>query len=239
MTVSVVIPAYNEEKYLPKTLESLKNQVRGDFDYEVIVVDSSSTDKTAQIAKNYGARVLRIPKVTPAFARQKGIEVAQGEIIACIDADTLVPKDHLTTVVSEFEKDPGLVGLTGIIDGWGGSFWQNFLYKWVNTLFAKLNFLLGRHGFQGQSFALRREAFFKIGGFRVELHTGEDFDLGIRMAKIGKVKFLFKTFGVSSLRRTKEGLSKTVSRGFLSYLRVVWRVPLGKTKEKEPFPAIR
>lgn len=238
MLVSVVIPAYNEEKYIAKTLKSLVNQLHPGFNYETIVVDSRSVDQTAKIAESYGAKVLRIPKKTPAFARQKGIEAARGEIIVCLDADTFVPKDYLTTIVSEFRKNPSLVGLTGIIDGWGGSFWQNFLYKWVNTLFLLINYLLGRPGFQGQSFAFRKEVFHKVGGFRTDLHTGEDFDLGIRMSRVGKVKFLLKTVGISSLRRTKEGLSKTVSRGFLSYLRVVWKLPL-KSREKEPFPAVR
>jgi len=239
MFISVVIPAYNEEKYLPKTLESLKNQISPNLNYEIIVVDSGSNDRTAEVAKNYGAIVLKTKKKTPAFARQKGVEKAKGEIIICLDADTMAPRNLLKIISREFEKDQKLVGLTGIIDGWGGSFWQNFLYKWVNTIFAKLNHLLGRYGFQGQSFAFRKEAFFKIGGFRTELYTGEDFDLGIRLAKVGKIKFLFKTLGISSLRRTKEGLSKTVSRGFLSYLRVVWRFPFGRPQEKEPFPAVR
>lgn len=238
MFVSIVIPAYNEEKYLDKTLESLVNQPHPNFDYEIIVVDSASTDKTAEIARGYGVKVLSVPKKTPAFARQKGAEAARGEIIVCVDADTRVPPNHLKTVVSEFKKEPNLVGLTGIIDGWGAPFWQNFVFKWANTLFFTLNYLLGRHSFQGQSFAFKKEAFTKIGGFRVELHTGEDFDLGIRLAKVGRVKFLFKTVGITSLRRTKEGISKALNRGFLSYLRVVWRLPV-KSREKEPFPAIR
>lgn len=239
MLVSVVIPAFNEEKYLPSTLASLQAQNHPDFDYEVIVVNSESTDKTAQVAEKYGVRVLNIPKRTPAFARQKGTEAAQGEIICCLDADTIVPQNHLLTIVSEFKKDPPVVGLTGIIQGWGGSFWQNFLYKWVNTLFSRLSFFLGKPGFQGQSFAFRKSAFMAIGGFRTDLHTGEDFDLGYRLSKIGKIKFVPKVFGISSLRRTKEGLSKTISRGFFSYLRVVWRFPFGKPQEKEPFPAVR
>lgn len=238
MLVSVVIPAYNEEKYLPKTLESLQNQPHPDFDFEVIVVDSGSTDKTGEVAKKYGARVLRTIKKNPAFARQKGVEQAQGEIIVCVDADTTVPKDHFLAVVSEFKKDPSLVGLTGVIDGWGGPFWQNFFYKWINTIFFQLNYLLGRPGFQGQSFAFKKSAFLKIGGFKTDIYTGEDFDLGFRMSKIGKIKFLARVMGISSLRRIKEGLSKTVSRGFLSYLRVIWKLPFTK-KEKEPFPAIR
>lgn len=239
MLVSVIIPAYNEEKYLPKTLKALQNQLHPNFDYEIIVADAQSTDKTAEIASQFGAKVLSVPKINPAFARHKGVEAAGGEIIACVDADTPVPKDHLATVVSEFAKDPEAVGLTGIIEGWGGPFWQNFIYKWANTLFCKLNFLLGRYGFQGQSFAFRKSAFERIGGFNTKLHTGEDFDLGYRLSKIGKIKLIPKTFGISSIRRVKEGPLKTVSRGFLSYLRVVWKFPFGKKSEKEAFPAIR
>lgn len=239
MLVSVVIPAYNEEKYLAKTLGSLQNQVHPDFDYEVIVANGQSTDRTVEIAKQYGARVINVPKVNPATARQKGVETAQGEIIACIDADTLVPPNHLQMLVREFSQDPTAVGLTGIIEGWGGSPWQNFIYKWANTFFCKLNFLLGRYGFQGQSFAFKKSAFLEIGGFNTQLHTGEDFDLACRMSKVGKIKLVPKTFGISSVRRIKEGPLKTISRGFLSYLRVVWKIPFKKPREKESFPAIR
>jgi len=239
MLISVVIPAYNEEKYIGRTLESLKNQAHPDFDYEIIVADARSTDNTAAIAKEYGARVINVPKINPATARQKAVEVSSGEIIACIDADTVIPKDHLQTLCYEFGRDQKAVGLTGIIDGWGGYFWQNFIYKWGNTLFCKLNFLIGCYGFQGQSFAFRKSAFVKIGGFNTSLHTGEDFDLGNRMSKVGVIKLIPKTFGISSIRRIKEGPLKTISRGFLSYLRVVWKIPLNQKTEKEEFPAIR
>ncbi len=239
MFVSVIIPAYNEEKYLPKALTALQSQLHPDFDYEVIVANARSTDKTKEVAQQYGARVLDVPKINPATARQKGVEASQGEIIACVDADTTVPKNHLQTLVKEFNEDPFCVGLTGIIEGWGGNFLVNFIYKWINTLFCKLNFLLGRFSFQGQSFAFRKSAFTRIGGFNTQLHTGEDFDLANRMAKVGKIKLVPKVFGVSSVRRIKEGPIKTISRGFLSYLRVVWKLPFGKPREKESFPSIR
>ncbi|TSC53733.1 MAG: glycosyl transferase/polysaccharide deacetylase [Microgenomates group bacterium LiPW_16] len=225
MLVSIVIPAYNEEKYLPKTLESVFAQTH--------------TDKTSEVAKKYDVRVLRTIKKTPAFARQKGVEVAQGEIIVCLDADTFLPKDHLLTVVSEFKKDAKVVGLTGIIGGWGGNPWERFGYKWANAIFIPLSFLFGKPGFQGQSFAFRKTAFLRIGGFKTDIYSGEDMDLGFRMSKIGKIKFLPRVMGISSVRRIKEGpILKTISRGFFSYLRLLWGLPVAK-KEKEPFPAIR
>jgi cellulose synthase/poly-beta-1,6-N-acetylglucosamine synthase-like glycosyltransferase len=142
-------------------------------------------------------------------------------------------------VVSEFEKDDALVGLTGFIDAWGGNFLQRLAYKWSNILFITLSFALGKPGFQGQSFAFRKSAFMKIGGFKTYVHTCEDMDLGYRMSKVGRVKLLFKILGVSSIRRiNNEPLLKAVSRGFLSYLRLLWGLPITQ-KEKEPFPAIR
>lgn len=240
MLVSIIIPAYNEEKYLGLTLKRLNEQLHPNFDFEVLVANAQSSDKTIEIAEKYGAKILSVPKINPATARQLAIEKAQGEIVCCIDADTLVPKNHLANIVEEFEKDQETVGLTGIIEGSGENKLVNFVYKWGNTLFSKLNFLLGKTGFQGQSFAFRKSAFQKIGGFNTQLHTGEDFDLGCRMSKIGKIKLIPKTFGISSTRRLKEGPLKTISRGFISYLRVVWKLPIGKKKtETESFPAIR
>ena len=80
--MSVVIPAYNEEIYLFSCLESVRNQ---DYagEYEVIVVDNASTDNTAQIARDWGARVVYESRRSPACARQKGVEVAKGNMHDC------------------------------------------------------------------------------------------------------------------------------------------------------------
>lgn len=239
MLVSVIIPAYNEEKYLPATLQSIKSQQPEDFDYEVIVADAQSTDQTAQVGKDFGAKVISVPKLNPATARQKAVEQSKGEIICCVDADTQIPKNFLKLIAKEFRNDPQAVALTGIIEGLGRNPLFNFIYKWGNTFFSKLNFLLGRPGLQGQSFAFRKTAFKKIGGFNTSLHTGEDFDLGIRFSKIGKVKLTPYTFGFSSTRRFQEGPAKAISRGFFSYLKVVWKIPFYKKFETEEVPAIR
>lgn len=238
MLVSVVIPAFNEEKYLPKTLGSVYNQAHPGFEYEVIVVDSASTDKTCEIAQKFGVRVIKTKKKTPAFARQKGIEIAQGEIIVCLDADTLAPKDYLKTVVQEFTSHPEVVGLTGVIAAWDGHPLLNFLYQWTNEIFIKISALLGKPGLHGQSFAVRKSAFMKIGGFKTDVFSNEDMELGYRLSKIGHIKLLPKVVGISSVRRVKEPLWKSITRSLLSYLKLIWRLPF-QGKEKEPFPAVR
>ena len=80
--ISVVIPAYDEEKYLPRSLASLDSQTYPRPRFEVIVVDNASTDRTAEIARAHGARVVREERKGVGRARQSGAEAAQGEIIA-------------------------------------------------------------------------------------------------------------------------------------------------------------
>ena len=98
--VSIVIPTLNEEKYLPILLQSIKKQ---DFkDYEIIISDAFSIDKTIEIAKEYGARVIRDKKKLPARQRNNGVKIAKGEIILFLDADTKLPDDFLLTTYSDF-----------------------------------------------------------------------------------------------------------------------------------------
>src|SRR4029077_2365310 len=95
--VSVVVPAYNEEKNLPLALASLLNQELKDF--ELIVVDNGSTDETPVIAKKLGARVIGENRRGVAHARQAGFLSSKGGIIATTDADTVVPPDWLSRIV--------------------------------------------------------------------------------------------------------------------------------------------
>ena len=82
--LSIIIPALNEENYLPLLLESIKKQ---DFkDYEIIVADAGPKDKTVQIAKNYGCKIA--PGGLPAKGRNQGAKIAQGDLLLFITADT-------------------------------------------------------------------------------------------------------------------------------------------------------
>jgi len=84
--ISVIIPAANEEKTLPFCLASLKKQTFSNF--EVIVIDNNSTDKTAAVAQKFGAKVVSEKKQGIIYARERGFQEAKGEIIARTDADT-------------------------------------------------------------------------------------------------------------------------------------------------------
>ena len=98
MLISVVIPAYNEEGYIGDLLNSIQAQIYKD--YEVIVVDSYSSDKTKEIAKKFGARVIETPKSNIATARNVGINAAKGEIIGLIDADYVLDKEVFEEVAN-------------------------------------------------------------------------------------------------------------------------------------------
>src|SRR3989344_2814273 len=102
LKISVVIPAYNEEKYIAKTLKSLINQ---DFPrelFEIIVVNNGSTDKTHQVAEKFGVKVIRYNKVQGvSAARDVGSRIAEGEIIAGTDAYTVVPRHWLKTIEND------------------------------------------------------------------------------------------------------------------------------------------
>lgn len=114
MEISVVIPAYNEEQFLPRCLHSLRKQTYPKNQFEVIVVDNNSTDKTAYIARQFGTRVLFEAKRGVTYARQNGANSALGDIIVGIDADCEVGPGFLQQVAKEF-KNKKIVGLCGTV----------------------------------------------------------------------------------------------------------------------------
>ncbi|MEE4356407.1 MAG: glycosyltransferase [Desulfococcaceae bacterium] len=91
LSYSVIIPAYNEEEWLPRTLTALKNAMdQSSLPGEVIVVDNNSTDRTAEIARKQGARVIFEPVNQIARARNAGGRAARGKFLLFLDADTLM-----------------------------------------------------------------------------------------------------------------------------------------------------
>jgi len=103
MKVSVVIPVYNEEKYIERCLESLQNQQeKAD---EIIIVNNNSTDKTYDLAKKYPVTIIREPIQGITFARNRGFNTARGDIIARSDADTIIPSDWIKKIKANFQKN--------------------------------------------------------------------------------------------------------------------------------------
>jgi len=203
--ISVVIPAFNEEKFLPSCLESLRNQ---DFkNFEIIVVDNNSTDKTAKIAKKFGVKVIKEKRQGVAFARQRGFFEAKGKIVATTDADTILPKNWLSKIFEEFEKDKDLVAFGGSCIFYSGPISAKLASRFLLYPYLLLDkFFSGGWNLMGCNMAIKKDAFLKVGGFDTSLKLNEDIEISYRLRKIGKVildpKFKVKTSG----RRYRHGL---------------------------------
>lgn len=204
MTISVIIPAYNEEKYLPRTLDTIRALDRKPD--ELIVVDGGSTDGTAAVAKKHGATVLTIPHRGIGFARQKGLEKATGDIVAFTDADTVVPKNWLSKIEETLSR-PGVVGVFGnfiVPDGW-------LPYRlYVNTIQQVGNWLWW-HIFRvpwapGQNTAFLRQAGMQAGGYPVDYKIAEDIEMAKRLITVGKLVYRPDLLVTSSGRRGNEGI---------------------------------
>ncbi|MBI2617745.1 glycosyltransferase [Candidatus Gottesmanbacteria bacterium] len=205
MKVSIIIPAFNEEKYIGKTLTSIRNLRRDGLDVEVVVVDAHSTDKTAAIAKEFGARIVNEPHLGIGFARQQGILHAGGDIVAFTDADTTVGKDWLMQHVSALQK-PNVAltfGMFRVVDG------RFPYYHYINyiqpLIYAFLYYFAKVPIASGQNLAFWRKKALSIGGFNDHIEVMEDIDLAVRMTKIGKVVYLPHCTVYSSGRRSHEG----------------------------------
>ncbi len=181
MKISVVIPAYNEEKQISKCLQSLMEQeVKPD---EIIVVDNNSTDKTAKIAKAFFVRVVHEAEQGMIPARNRGFNEAQGDIIARTDSDTILPKDWIKKIKSDFEKND-VGGVTGPF------FYNDFLLK--TTFFAKAYFfvvskLVHAPILFGPNMSIKKELWNKVKNqvCRNDKIVHEDIDLSIHVAQNG------------------------------------------------------
>ncbi|MEX0621982.1 MAG: glycosyltransferase family A protein [Candidatus Woykebacteria bacterium] len=231
--ISVVIPAFNEEKYLADCLESLQNQSLHRANYEVIVVDNNSSDKTAEIAENYGIRVVGCQTQGVAAARAVGSEAAYGEIIAGTDADTAVSNNWLEKILFHFHNDHELVGLTG------PAYLKktNFLFSKSSyiafDLFQRFNFLIGKPTFSGFNYAVKAEAYGKIGGINPDLASAEDIDLSFRLAKEGKVRYFSDVLVYTSGRRIQKDPIGFFRHNLTNYYLMI------RGKNPEPFKPIR
>jgi glycosyltransferase involved in cell wall biosynthesis len=227
MKISFVIPAYNEEAYIGKCLQSILKQIKNNnIDWEIIVVNNASTDRTREIALSYqGVKVIDEPRKGLPKARQAGYLIAKGDLIANVDADNMLPKGWVSRVLNEFLHHERLVGLSGPLIYHDLSKFKNlqvkmfYAFGYVSYLFT--HFVIRKGGMlQGGNFILKKSALDKVGGFNTDIDFyGEDTDIARRIQRAGYVKFTFKLPMYSSGRRmAKEGLFATGLRYALNYL---------------------
>jgi len=240
MKLSIVIPAYNEEAFIGKCLESIATEIApGRFDVEVIVVNNASMDRTGEEARFFPfARVVDEPRKGLVRARQTGYEASSGELIANVDADTLMPAGWIQTVLKEFSADQKLVALSGpyiyydlsSLTNWSILFWYRMgqIITFFNTLFTKRSGTM----LQGGNFILRRTALEQAGGFDLDFDFyGEDTAIAKLMSYYGKVKFTFHLPMYTSGRRLQtEGISTMAVKYGINFL---WTIIFSKPYTKK------
>jgi glycosyltransferase involved in cell wall biosynthesis len=180
--ISFVIPAYNEQRYISQTIQSIRQHIGDRYSYEVIVVDHGSTDATAQLAAAAGADVYSAPEAgTISELRNIGVSHAGADVLIFLDADTTITKDWIINfpeTFGEVHRNPLI--LTGSkreippTAGWVSRLW----YRPVAT--EKVPTHLG-----GGHIITTKKLFNAIGGFSTDLDTGEDYDFCIRAKKSG------------------------------------------------------
>jgi glycosyltransferase involved in cell wall biosynthesis len=199
--LSIVIPAKNEEEVLPKLLDSIKSQTF--TDYEVILADAHSTDKTVEIARSYGAKI--VEGGMPGPGRNKGAVAAQGEVIAFLDADVQLPNaKFLGDCMAEMDKK-GLDIATCKVKPMSRKPLDRALHEVYNA-YAIATEKINPHA-PGFCILVRRHAHEGIKGFDEQVVFAEDHDYVQRAHGRGHSFGILRShpIGVSVRRLDKDG----------------------------------
>ncbi len=193
MKISVIIPTLNEEKYIGKTIDSIKTQ---EMDCEIIVVDGGSTDNTIKICEEKEVKIIELKKRGIGLARNVGAQIARGEYLIFIDADTILKKDFWRIIKNELQEN--VVGSC-----YFGCYDTRF--KFVYKIASNLMFLMNKINFTrltGFCLFCSKKEFLKVGGFDEKLALCEDHDLGKRLKENGNlIKIIRKELVKTSSRR--------------------------------------
>lgn len=182
---SVVVITRNEEAVIGNCLRSVSQGFAG-YRYEVIVVDSASTDQTVAIARGSGARVIRLTNsvpLRPSVGRCVGLRASRGKWILFLDGDCVLDPAWLAPAAQAFKAEPGLAGVAGEMEHIPLSRdreAKRFVYAYPNSDYREADYLAG-------SAAYKREVLDIAGGFNPFLYASEEAELGARLRKHGYV----------------------------------------------------
>ena len=186
MKISIVIPVYNSSSTLKECLDSIFSSTFKD--YEVIVVSGNSTDDSIKIAKQFQIKIIELPENKgPALARNKGFQVAQGDIILFLDSDVIINKNSLSLIIDKFSlaEVNAIQGIYSHEPNYkylATQFYQSYLcyYVWPENKKYATTLVTG-------CFAIRKEIFNKFGGFDVNIENAscEDEKFGYSLIEKG------------------------------------------------------
>ena len=226
--ISLIVPAYNEEKYLPALLDSVeaaRARYRGEpGDIEVIVADDGSTDGTAALAEARGCRVVRVAARCIAGARNAGARVARGEIVAFVDADSRIHPETFNAIAETMSGDRIVAGMTGVtMERWSAG---------IAVTYALMVPLVWLTGFDTGVVFCRRADFEALGGYDETLKVAEDVKLLLALRRLGKrtgrrLKRVTRIKAIASAR-------KFDAHGEWHYLRLLILAPYYLSRARRP-----
>lgn len=183
--LSIIIPVLNEEKMIGRCLEALQQSYFSRLEFEIIVVDNGSTDRTLEIVHSFRQclliAILHCPGVHISALRNLGAQSARGEILAFLDADCIPSREWLAEARHMFqENNAGVIGSFYALpqpSSWIANVWYRYHYdnKVGDVTYVPAGDLF-----------VSRSTFFSVGGFDEELETNEDYDFCVRVAQTGK-----------------------------------------------------
>lgn len=207
MDFTIVIPVLNEEKRIGPCIKALLDQDYPKDKYEILIVDNGSHDTSVKIIQSYERvgdprlKLLFEPKGGITFARQRALEEAKGTYYITTDADAIPPKGWLKSAKKVFDKDPGIVGITGPTYGHDADIFTNQFLAYGGLLAANTP----KHKvIMGCNMAFVTDKARQVGGFILGEHKyHEDSIISVRLRKIGRLKVDKEFYNYISARRYK------------------------------------
>ena len=233
--VSIIIPALNEEHYVPVLLESLSN-IQAPID--IIVVDGTSTDGTVRVVEKFiprfsGDRLLRVVSSGRGISRQRnyGTTLAKHAILLFLDADVVIPSPaHYEKMVATFERKKYVVA-SPLIEGLERHIVADLIYGGFHVL-QRIYLFFGRAYFPGACMLTRKDVFTALGGFDTSHHVAEDLEYSLKAARYGTPGLLDVHIPTSTRRFKRYGywsVCKTYTTGALRVM-FTGRIPQRHTR---------
>ena len=223
MDLSVIIPAFNEEKLIRESIKRIQSGIQevfeDDFRWELILSDNASTDSTARIAKELGAVVVSESMHQISRVRNTGAGIAKGNFLLFIDADSYPPKELLKEVKENLTLKKSL-GAGTTVDVQGGKLWSKLQMERLNPFMRLFSYTWG-------AFVLcRRDVFEEIGGFSEGLFALEEIEFVRRLKKAGRKKdlkfYMLKTPLITAGRKDELSLRAILQLFFSHSLAVIF-----------------